>query len=229
MKTNLRSVALFMAFVMAFTGFANVLPVRVYAQTRDFTATATAQMFSTTSPGGLTFSYPRGNNGFEPSYYPSQGSTHHFGVEFSANVSYSDIVFQWYRNDEAFGSPIRRASVTSPAHRVTITLSNVNEAEHGGAWHLVAITYVGGVPTFVDRTSRNSYLWGRGGGGNNNNGGDNGNVDMTNRPGENAGWGVTFTYPNFDDRLNVNQNSTVNFHVHAHITGAAREANFLNP
>ena len=38
--------------------------------------------------------------------------------------------------------------------------------------------------------------------------------------------GVTFTYPNFDDRLNVNASSTVNFHVHAHITGAARDANF---
>ena len=230
MKTNLRKVALFMALVMVFISFSNALPAGVFAQSDSFNAVPTAAAFSTTSPGGLTFSYPRGNNGFEPSYYPSQGSTHHFGVVFFANVTYSDIVFQWYRNGEAFGAPIHRANVTGPAHRVGITLSNVNEADHGGAWHLTARTYVNGVATFFDRTSRNSYLWVRSGGGNNqppNGGGNNGgNVDMTNRPGENAGWGVTFTYPNFDDRLNVNANSTVNFHVHAHITGAARDANF---
>ena len=126
-KTRSR-VALFMALVMVFTSFANVLPVGGHAQIDNINTMPTAEMFSTTSPGALSFSYPRGNNGFEPSYYPSQGSTHHFGVEFSANVTYSNIVFQWYRNDEAFGSPIHRANVTSPAHRVTITLSNVNEA-----------------------------------------------------------------------------------------------------
>jgi len=63
----------------------------------------------------------------------------------------------------------------------------VNEAEHGGAWHLVAMTYINGVPTFTDRTSRNSYLWvrqpsGGGGGGGNNNGGG-GSSGGGNRPG----------------------------------------------
>ena len=235
-RSILRTIALSLAAVMFFTTVVAAVPDNLHAaesggshisRTIGIAPTAT-----TSSPGALTFSYPRGNNGFEYNYYPSHGSTHHFGVEFSANVAYSDIVFQWYRNDVPFGEPIRRANVTSPAHRVTITLRNVNEAEHGGAWHLVATTYVNGAATFTDRTSRNSHLWVRGGSGNNNNGGNNnnnggnGDVDMTNRPGENAGFGVSFTYPNFDDRLNVNQNSTVNFNIHAHITGATRDANF---
>jgi len=166
-RSILRTIALSLAALMVFATVVAALPDNLYAveagglqsvPTGSFGAVPTAATFSTSSPGALTFSYPRGNNGFEHSYYPSHGSTHHFGVEFSANVAYSDIVFQWFRNGEAFGEPIRRANVTSPAHRVTITLRNVNEAEHSGAWHLVATTYVNGVPTFTDRTSRNSYL-----------------------------------------------------------------------
>jgi len=48
-----------------------------------------------------------------------------------------------------------------------------------------------------------------------------GNRNCTQAPG-----GVTFTFPNFTDQLDVNANSTVNFRVHAQITDATRATNF---